>query len=348
MAEKHAGSAWSEWAVPRSGASRPPGEVQISTQASDNVGVTRPAARAEDLSGGTTLHEHHFGQHRPTGGEARTKVVVALTAVTMVVEIVAGLAFGSMALLADGLHMASHAAALGLAVIAYVYTRRRAYDERFSFGTGKVNALAGFASAVVLALFALMMAGESVHRFVKPVPIAFDQAILVAIVGLIVNGVSVAILRDRDVREGGHPHQHRHDHNLKAAHLHVLADTLTSLLAIVALLAAKFLGAVWMDPMMGIVGGALVARWSWGLLRETSGVLLDRQAPAAITEELAAAVEADQRLRIADLHVWSIGPGYRAAIVAVLATKPCTVEEVASLVPRHLGIAHLTVEIRAE
>jgi cation diffusion facilitator family transporter len=272
-------------------------------------------------------HEHHFGQHEPYGGEARTKLVVALTATTMVVEVAAGIVFGSMALLADGLHMASHAAALGLAVAAYVYARRHAHDPRFSFGTGKVNALAGFASAVVLVLFALMMIGESLRRFIDPVAIAFDQAILVAVLGLVVNGVSVLVLRDRHGHGHDH-HGHRHDHNLRAAHLHVLADALTSLLAIFALLAAKYLGAVWMDPAMGIVGGVLVARWSWALVRETSAMLLDRQAPDEITSAITSAIEADERLAIVDLHVWAIGPGYRAAIVAVETSKPCTVDEV--------------------
>jgi cation diffusion facilitator family transporter len=287
-------------------------------------------------------HAHHFGQHEPYGGEGRTKLVVALTAATMVVEVAAGLVFGSMALLADGLHMASHAAALGLAVAAYVYARRHAHDPRFSFGTGKVNALAGFASAVVLVLFALMMVGESLRRFIAPVEIAFDQAILVAVLGLVVNGISVLVLRDGH----GHEHGHRHDHNLRAAHLHVLADALTSLLAIFALLAAKYLGAIWMDPAMGIVGGALVARWSWALVCETSAILLDRQAPAEITSAITSAIEGDDRLRLVDLHVWAIGPGYRAAIVAVEASAPCTVGEVEALVPDDLGIAHLTVEIR--
>jgi cation diffusion facilitator family transporter len=290
-------------------------------------------------------HEHHFGQHEPYGGEARTKLVVALTATTMVVEVAAGIVFGSMALLADGLHMASHAAALGLAVAAYVYARRHAHDPRFSFGTGKVNALAGFASAVVLVLFALMMIGESLRRFIDPVAIAFDQAILVAVLGLVVNGVSVLVLRDRHGHGHDH-HGHRHDHNLRAAHLHVLADALTSLLAIFALLAAKYLGAVWMDPAMGIVGGVLVARWSWALVRETSAMLLDRQAPDEITSAITSAIEADERLAIVDLHVWAIGPGYRAAIVAVETSKPCTVDEVQALLPDGLGIAHLTVEIR--
>jgi cation diffusion facilitator family transporter len=290
-------------------------------------------------------HEHHFGQGQPRAGEARTKLVVALTAATMVVEIVAGLVFGSMALLADGLHMASHASALGLAWLAYVYARRHANDRSFSFGTGKVNSLAGFTSAVVLALFALMMAGESVHRFVAPVPIAFDQAIVVAVLGLVVNGVSVLILRDRHHHDDHAADEGHHDHNLRAAHLHVLADTLTSLLAIIALLTAKYFGAVWMDPVMGIVGGALVAAWAWGLARETGAVLLDRQAGRPVTAAITKAVEEDGRFEMADLHVWSIGPGYRAAIVSVRSTDPCPRSEVEGLVPDDLGIAHLTIEM---
>lgn len=293
------------------------------------------------------VHEHHFGQHEQRGGETRTKIVVAMTAAAMVIEIAAGLIYGSMALLADGLHMASHAAALGLAVAAYVYARHRAHDERFSFGTGKVNALAGFASAVTLALFALLMAGESVHRFIEPVPIAFNQAILVAVLGLVVNGVSVAILRDDHGH--GHPHHgdhgHDRDHNLRAAHLHVLADALTSMLAIIALLAAKHFGAVWMDPAMGIVGGVLVAVWAWGLVRDTSSILLDRQAPRTVLDGVCEAVETDGRFRVADLHIWSIGPGYRAAIIAVEANAPSTVEDVRAVVPGDIGVEHLTIEL---
>jgi len=297
------------------------------------------------------MHEHHFGQAEPKGGEARTRIVVALTAVFMFVEVLAGLAFGSMALLADGLHMASHASALGLALMAYVYARRHAHDRRYSFGTGKVNALAGFASAVVLALFALIMAGESVRRFVEPVAISFDEAIVVAVVGLLVNGASVVILRARHADEYGehdhdHDHGHHHDHNLRAARLHVLADTLTSVLAIIALVAARQLGAVWMDPAMGVVGGALVARWAWGLLRDTGTVLLDRQAPDPVIETIAGAVEADGRFRVLDLHVWSIGPGYRAAIVSVATSQAREAAEVESLIPDDLGIAHVTVEVR--
>lgn len=292
------------------------------------------------------VHEHHFGQSEPRAGEARTRIVVFLTAVTMVVEIAAGLAFGSMALLADGLHMASHASALGLALIAYVYARRHARDKRFSFGTGKVNALAGFASAVVLALFALMMAGESVHRFLEPVPIAFNEAIIVAILGLVVNGLSVVILRDH--HDHGHHNEHNRDHNLRAAHLHVVADALTSFLAIFALLAAKHFGAVWMDPAMGIVGGTLVAFWAWGLVKETGAVLLDRQAPEDVVGALRESIESDHRFRVVDLHVWSIGPGYRAAIISVQAPLSCQRLEIEKLIPEDLGIAHLTIETQPD
>ena len=289
-------------------------------------------------------HEHHFGQSEPRAGEARTKIVVILTSMMMVVEVIAGLAFGSMALLADGLHMASHASALGLSLIAYVYARRHAHDERFTFGTGKVNALAGFASAIVLALFALLMAGESIHRFLAPVPIAFDEAIVVALLGLAVNGVSVLILRGR--HEHGRHARHDHDHNLRAAHLHVVADALTSLLAITALMAAKHFGAVWMDPAMGVVGGALVARWAWGLVKDSGAVLLDRQSPQEIVQAVRNAVESDGRLTVADLHVWSIGPGYKAAIVSVTATHECQIEEIEELIPDDLGIEHVTIEVR--
>ena len=289
------------------------------------------------------VHVHHFGQAEPRAGEARTRIVVLLTAVTMVVEIVAGLVYGSMALLADGLHMASHASALGLALIAYIYARRHAHDKRFSFGTGKVNALAGFASAVVLALFALMMTGESLRRFFEPVPIAFNEAIVVALLGLVVNGLSVGILRDH--HEHDHHGEHEHDHNLRAAHLHVLADALTSLLAIFALLAAKHFGAVWMDPAMGIVGGILVALWAWGLLKDTGSVLLDRQASLDVLQGLTDAVEADGRFRVVDLHAWSIGPGYRSVIISVKAPESCHRSDVEELIPGDLGIAHLTIEV---
>ena len=267
----------------------------------------------------------------------------------MVVEIAAGMAFGSMALLADGLHMASHATALGIAVFAYAYTRRFAADPRYSFGTGKVNALAGFTSAILLALFAAGMAVESVERIMYPIAIAFNQAIVVAVIGLLVNGVSVLILAvPHDHHDHDHDHHHDHggsDHNLHGAYLHVLADSLTSLLAISALLMAKYFGAVWMDPAMGIVGAVMVARWSWGLLRNTSHVLLDKQAPEAVRNAVREAIEAHDGDRIADLHVWSIGPDIYAADIALVSDDPQQPDHYKGLIPEELGIVHVTVEV---
>ena len=251
----------------------------------------------------------------------------------------------------------SHTAALGITTIAYIYTRRRATDSRFSFGTGKVNAFAGYTSAVLLALFALLMAWESISRLFNPVEIAFNQAIVVAVLGLLVNGASMIML-------GGHHHDHDHDHdnehehidshhhhpahedhNLQAAYLHVLADALTSLLAIFALLAGKFLGLNWMDPAMGIVGAILVARWSLGLIRNTSGVLLDHQAPGAMLEQARAAIESVDDNRITDLHIWSIGPGIYSATIAVVSDTPRPPEYYKSLIPNDLGIVHTIVEV---
>ena len=323
-------------------------------------------------------HGHSFGLDRRRPGERRTLIVALLTAATMVVEIVAGIAFGSMALLADGLHMASHTVALGLAVLAYIYCRRHAGDSRFAFGTGKVNSLGGYTSALLLAGFALYMVVESVSRLMTPVPIAFDAAIVVAVIGLIVNGVSVFILdvrhhapdHDADAhRHGpeahghhhgpghnhgyGHSHNHghghghshgHHDHNLRGAYLHVLADALTSLLAIVALLAGKYLGTVWMDPAMGIVGAILVGRWAYGLLRDSGHTLLDRQAPATVRDGIRRSVERFRDTRVVDLHVWSIGPGLFAAELAVVSHEPEEPSVYKELLS-DAGLAHLTIEV---
>jgi cation diffusion facilitator family transporter len=295
-------------------------------------------------------HDHIFGQDRVRPGERRTLWVIAITATMMVVEIATGLAYGSMALLADGLHMGSHAAALSIATIAYIYTRRCAADSRFCFGTGKVNAFAGYTSAVLLALFALLMAGESVNRLFNPVDIGFNQAIAVAVLGLIVNGASMIVLgghHDHDhEHHGDHHHHHGHtDHNLRAAYLHVLADALTSVLAIVALLAGKYLGLNWMDPVMGIVGAILVARWSLGLMRDTSGILLDHQAPAHVLEQTRAAIESIDNNQITDLHIWSIGPGIYSATLTVVSDAPRSPEFYKSRIPKHLGIVHAIIEV---
>jgi cation diffusion facilitator family transporter len=303
-------------------------------------------------------HAHTFGQERPRTGERRTLIVFGLTLATMAVEEAAGIAFGSVALLADGLHMGSHATALGIAVFAYVYARRRAADPRFAFGTGKVNALGGFVGAILLIAFALTMAWEGFARLIEPVPIAFDWAIAVAVAGLAVNGISVLILgvghEDHEhshSRNGGHDDGHHHNHgghhdlNLRSAYLHVLADALTSVLAIIALLSGKFLGLGWMDPLMGLVGAALVIRWSWQLMRETSRHLLDHQAPAAVRQPIREAIERDADNRIFDLHVWAIAPGRYAAIIGLVTRTPRPPEHYRALLPGSLGLAHVTVEV---
>jgi cation diffusion facilitator family transporter len=301
-------------------------------------------------------HSHSFGQDRKRPGEIRTIIVIVMTAAMMVVEIATGILFGSMALLADGLHMASHAAALSINLFAYIYARRHAHDPQFSFGTGKVNALGGFSGAVLLAVFASMMAVESVTRLIDPVAIAFNQAIFVAVIGLVVNGLSMLILNHRDDHHHHDPEHadrqdrrqpvHRHpDHNLRSAYLHVLADALTSFLAIFALLAGKFLGLNWMDPIMGIVGAVMVARWSIGLLRSTSHVLLDRQAPAYIRHKVVDGIEKDGDNRVVDLHLWAVGPNIHAAIVVVTTTVPRPPDHYKQLIPSNLNVVHVTVEV---
>lgn len=293
-------------------------------------------------------HDHSFGQQHKKTGEGRTVIVVALTGTFMVVEIAAGSLFGSMALLADGLHMASHAAALGITLIAYVLARRLAHDRRFSFGSGKINALAGFTSAVLLISFAVWMTVESVTRFLAPVPISFDQAIAVAVLGLIVNAISVGILGGHGHGHGhdhANPHHHGHaDHNLRAAYLHVMADALTSVLAICALLAGKFYGLVWMDPLMGIAGAILITRWSWTLLRQTGVILIDREAPDAVRDAINDAVESHADTVVSDLHVWSIGPGIYSAIISIVSHEPQAPDFYKNMLPKDMGLVHVTVE----
>lgn len=301
-------------------------------------------------------HEHVFNQNERQAGERRTLLIVVITAVMMVIEITSGLIYGSMALLADGLHMASHTTALGITVFAYVISRRLATDRRFSFGVGKINSLAGFASALLLLGFALIMIVESADRFLNPIAIVFDQAIIVAVIGLIVNGASAWVLMSTPhEHHHGHDHHahdhpghdhHGHDHNLRAAYLHVLADAVTSLLAIVALLAGKYYGANWLDPIMGIVGGVLVARWSFGLIRDTSRVLLDTQVDEKRLALLQESIEKDTTDRVSDLHVWSIGHGIFAAEIAIVSDAPNSPGYYKSLIPAELAIAHATVEIQ--
>lgn len=305
------------------------------------------------------VHHHVFLGHDHDANASRTLAVVGLTSAMMVGEIVAGYLTGSMALLADGFHMATHAGALGVAAGAYAFARRHAHDRRFTFGTGKVGDLAGFSSALLLGVVALAIAVESVVRLMDPRPVAFGPAILVAVLGLAVNLLSALLLghghhhghRHPDHHEAhGHDHDHhpgplggRGDNNLRAAYLHVLADALTSVLAIVALLAGRTLGWVWLDAAMGIVGAVVIARWSWGLMRDSALVLLDATS-AELEQEVRQQVEGPGDVRITDLHLWRVGPDAHAAIVSV--TGAADTESVrARLRPVH-ELAHLTVEVR--
>jgi len=294
-------------------------------------------------------HSHTFGQERKRRGELRTLIVIGITGAMMAVEIGAGILFGSMALLADGLHMASHAAALSINAFAYIYARRHAGNPRYSFGTGKINALGGFSGALLLAVFAVLMAWESLARMVSPVEIIFNQAIFVAVLGLVVNGVCAFILAVDDPHPGNEEHHHEPipppDHNLTSAYLHVMADALTSVLAIVALLGAKYLGFVWMDPAMGMVGAILVARWSLGLLRSTSGVLLDQQGPENVRRVIREHIEADHDSQVSDLHLWTIGPGAYAAVLVVVAHRPSLPDAYKARLPKNLGLAHISIEV---
>jgi cation diffusion facilitator family transporter len=303
-------------------------------------------------------HDHNFLGVSHDENARRTLWVVVLTSVMMVGEIAAGQIFGSMALLADGFHMATHAGALAVAAGAYAFARRHADNRHFTFGTGKVGDLAGFASALVLGLFALGIAAESIGRLLDPRPVAFGQATLVAALGLLVNVVSALLLsgghhhshdhhhghdHHRAHEDRGHHRAHHHDNALRSAYLHVIADALTSVLAIVALLAGRYLGWIWLDPAMGIVGALVIARWSWSLMRDTGAVLLDTSDPH-LEAEVREAVEGVGDARITDLHIWRVGPGAHAAIVSVTGAAD------GEALRRRLGavheIAHVTVETR--
>jgi cation diffusion facilitator family transporter len=294
------------------------------------------------------VHDHVFLGSAHEENAKRTLWVVALTLVMMVGEITAGYLTGSMALLADGFHMATHAGALGIAAAAYGYAKRHACSKRYSFGTGKVGDLGGFASALILGMVSLAIGVESVLRLLQPTEVQFGTATLIAIVGLIVNLVSALLL--------GHGHSHDHDHhghghhgndnNLRSAYAHVIADALTSVLAIVALLAGRYLGWVWLDPAMGIVGAIVIARWAWSLMGVTASVLLD-QTDEHVAGEIRELVEKPGDATITDLHVWRVGPQAHAAIVSVIGEATANTESIRErLKPVH-EISHLTVEFRS-
>ena len=305
-------------------------------------------------------HSHQFCEDT-AAAERRTRIVIGITAAMMVVEIGAGLTFKSMALLADGWHMSTHVAAFLITAAAYHFSRRHAQDWRYSFGTGKMGVLGGFASAVLLAVIALFMAGESVHRFFEPQQIRFNQAIGVAVIGLAVNLVCALLLRDghhhHHHHHHGHAHQpHEHEHgegqktgdlNLRSAYIHVLADALTSVTAIVALMSGKYFGWNWLDPVMGIVGSVVVGVWAYGLVRDTSSILLDRTPEECdLPEEIARAIEADGDTRISDLHVWQVASGKYAAIVSIVAHEPRSIEEYRAMLSEHEELVHLNIEVR--
>mgnify|MGYP002713034762 CR=1 FL=1 len=283
-------------------------------------------------------HDHNFNIDT-SEGERRTRLVVLLTAVMMVVEVAAGYLYGSMALLADGWHMGTHVAALAISLFAYRYARRNAHNPRFSFGTGKVTALGGFSSAITLAMVALLMGVESVQRLVSPEIIRFNEAILVAVIGLAVNLISAWWL------QGGAAAHHHHDHNLRAAYLHVIADALTSVLAIVALFAGKYFNWIWMDPFMGIVGAVLITRWSIGLLKETSGVLLDSVPSEKVSAQIRDAIEGVSDNRIVDLHLWQLGPGSYGVIISLVTHEPKDPEHYKTLLQHIHSLGHVTVEV---
>lgn len=294
-------------------------------------------------------HGHRFGTGAETGAERRTRIVVGLTLATMVAEIAVGLLTNSMALLADGFHMATHAAALGIAAFAYRHARRHADDRRYSFGTGKVGALAGFTSAIILGMVGLLMVWESALRLFSRQEIAFDEALMVAALGLGVNLVSALLLKGSHHHDhhDHHDHHAHEDHNLKAAYIHVLADALTSVLAIMALVFGKYAGWWWLDPLMGIVGALVIARWAWGLAVHSGAMLLDIGDDAALEAEVRSAIEGDADNRVADLHLWRVGPGHWAAIVSVVTGTPRPPAHYHDLLHDVHELSHVTVEVNA-
>ena len=290
-------------------------------------------------------HSHNFSVNRETE-EKKTKIVILLTAITMIVEIFAGWFFGSIALLADGWHMATHVAAFGITIFTYQYARKQAQNFQYTFGTGKVNVLGGFASAVALGVIAFVMALESGIRFFQPQTIQFNQAIIVAIIGLIVNLISALLLKDDDHHHHDQAHHHHHhDRNLRAAYFHVLADALTSVLAILALFAGKFLGWIWLDATMGLVGAVIITKWSYDLVRETSSILLDSAVDKQIKLDILNAIEAHSDNRITDLHVWYISENHLSATISVVTHYPQQPEYYKQLLSHIDLLSPLVVEV---
>jgi cation diffusion facilitator family transporter len=314
-------------------------------------------------------HDHAFDSGNRSG-EARTRVVLAITLITMVAEIFGGWWTGSMALLADGWHMGTHALALGVAAVAYALARSHAGDSRYAFGTWKIEVLGGFASALVLVMVAVGIAFESALRLWRAEPIDAGTALWVAVIGLVVNLLSAWLLHGADGHAGeGHGHGHSHDHhdhashhahgeaavsaqsasgqdlNLRAAYVHVLADAFTSVLAIAALCAALWLGWWWLDPLVGVLGAVVIGVWATGLLRQTAAVLLDREMDHPLTVQIRQAIESDADARVADLHVWRVGRKHHAAIVCVVAAEPLSPSDYRARLAGYTSLVHVSVEV---
>jgi cation diffusion facilitator family transporter len=309
-------------------------------------------------------HDHVFLGAQHAHNERRTWFVVALTATMMVAEIAAGTLFGSMALLADGWHMATHAAALGIAALAYLFARQHVGNSRFAFGTGKFGDLAAFSSAIILAMIAVQIAYESVVRLAHPVPIGYGEAIAVAVLGLGVNIFSAWLLRDshdhhhhghsheahhhHDDHDDDHDHAHRHHHhrdnNLRAAYIHVLADAATSILAIAALLTAMYAQWTWADPAVGIIGSLVIASWAYGLIRDSGAVLLD----VSVDKKLEAVIRDRLETKgdvVTDLHLWQVGPGHGAAVISVVSDHPLPPATYKRRLRGLRGLSHVTIEV---
>jgi cation diffusion facilitator family transporter len=302
-------------------------------------------------------HEHVFLGQDHARNERRSWAAVALCGVMMVAEMVGGVLWGSMALIADGLHMSTHAGALVIAAFAYAYARRHARDERFVFGTGKLGDLAAFSSALVLAIIAFLIGYESIGRLLHPVPIAFNEAIPLAAVGLLVNLLSALLLRDghghdHNVHQhhGNDQHRHHHhhhaDHNLRAAYIHVIADAAVSMLVLIGLTVGRLLDWIWLDPVMGIVGMLVIANWSWNLIRASGAVLLDMRTGDGIASEIAHRLEDGRDDRVCDLHVWRVGPGHCAAVVSLVSDQPKPPASYKSRLVGIPGLSHDTVEVQ--